>query len=126
MAVEQILSQIAAQITVDYGGMDVILAADGGGVAKLLGNHLHHRIDVLSGLAFVLTGIKAAQFEQRERRAAPGTKILRREISAADLAQIGIYIRRGYGVIIALFITILEKLLPRHFLRPLDDLRQPP
>jgi len=78
----------AAEVDFEDGGVDVALAADGGGVAEAVGHGLDGLDDVLFGLGFGFEGLELAQEHGGEDGAGPGAEVLGGEVLAGDLLEI--------------------------------------
>lgn len=104
-------------------GVDVTLAADGRRIAE-------PRCDLLDGVANIpfhggLT-IKLLEFLQRyggEYSAVPCAEILRRNILATDLPEVGIDIGGGHVASFPALVEICKQLLPRQILAPVSPWR---
>ena len=86
------LQEFAAHVAVEHGGMDVALAADGGGVAELFGDLLDGLDDVLLRLGLGFEGFEFAQRQAGEDGACPGAKVLGGELLLGDGAQIVVHV----------------------------------
>jgi hypothetical protein len=65
-------------------------------------------------------------FVQRQRRhhgAGPGAEVLRRDVAASDLAQVGVDVGGGDAPHLAVLVQVLEQLLPGQLLAGAHDLR---
>src|ERR1043166_472948 len=91
--------------------MHIALAANGWCVPQLFGNDVDGLLDIFLRLRL---RAKFAGYFQRlgsENRARPCPKILRREIAAADFAQVLVYVPRGNVMALALAVNPLKKIL---------------
>ena len=119
------LLDVQEQAAVEVAGEDlrmhVAFAADARRVAEARGDLLDGLADVLLGLGLVVEFLEFRQGERRQHGAGPGAEILGRDLAPGDLLQIGVHVRRGDRMLLAVIVDILEQVLARQVLAGLDD-----
>src|SRR5436190_14665031 len=103
----------AVQIRIEQRRVDVRLAADRFGVAERSGDGLDRSEHVALALCERAEFRVLLERSQREQGTRPGAKILRREIAAADLAQIVVDVGRADALGLACVVEVREQFLPR-------------
>jgi len=104
--------------------MDVRAAANGRCVAESLGDVANRAHNVFSGLARRSRRREVLQCGRRQNAARPRAKVLRGEVRAGDLAQIGVDVVRANAANLAAFVEVLKELLTGNLLAAADDARE--
>ena len=109
------------EIVFEDGGVDVALAADGGGVAEALGDLLDGFDDVAFGLRGGAGGLVGAEQDAGEDGACPGAEVLGGEVLLGDAAEVLVDVGGVDGVVVALAVEVLEELVAREVFAAADD-----
>ena len=113
--------EVTVEIRIDDIGMDVAFAADRRGVPEHGCDTLHGPRDILFRPRLAVGLFKFTQRHRRQDRARPGAEVLRSDIRAAHLFEVGVYIRRRHGLPLAIVVDVLKEVLAWQLLAILHD-----
>src|SRR5215831_19471458 len=106
--------------------MYVALPADCRRIAERCGYFFDCAAKIALRLSGTVEALKFTEGHCRQNCPGPGAEILRRNVLASNFFEIVIHVGRCDVLAIALFIDVLEQLLPGQLLTSLDDLRDAP
>ena len=123
---DQRVADAAVEIRLEHRRVDVAASRDGGRVAQDVGRLADRLDDVLARLALGLARLERQQRTVREHGPGPRPEVLRRDVSARDLAQVRVDVLGADVADLAVLVDVLEQLLAGQLLAAPDDARQPP